>query len=138
MEAWEFDALATLRRSGQPFELTAGQLLEALMITSGSVTNRIDRLEQRGLVKRTKSVGDRRFVRIGLTTTGLDLIDKSLSEHLANEARILQGLTAADIVRLERLLRKLQHMLSDGQASRAGRSAGLKPTKPRSRSGRRV
>ncbi|MCU1387906.1 MAG: transcriptional regulator, MarR family, partial [Ilumatobacteraceae bacterium] len=67
LEAWEYDLLAALRRSGPPYELNAGDLLAALMITSGAVTNRIDRLEQRGFVRRSRGVDDRRVVRVRLT-----------------------------------------------------------------------
>lgn len=113
LEAWEYDVLASLRRSGAPFELSAGQLLAALMITSGAVTNRIDRLERRGLVRRTKVPTDRRIVRIRLTNDGFAAIDGAVSDHLDNEARILQSLTPADVRQLERLLRKLQQGLAD-------------------------
>ncbi len=113
LEAWEYDVLASLRRSGPPFELTAGELLGALMITSGAVTNRIDRLEQRGLVRRTKVPGDKRFVRIQLTAAGVTLIDAAVPDHLDNEARMLHALTPAETRQLERLLRKLQRGLTD-------------------------
>jgi DNA-binding MarR family transcriptional regulator len=108
LEAWEYDVLASLRRSGPPYELTAGDLLEALMITSGAVTNRIDRLEQRGFVRRTKAADDRRVVRIRLTPAGRAAVDATIQEHLANEAGILRALTPADARHLERLLRKVQ------------------------------
>jgi DNA-binding MarR family transcriptional regulator len=113
LEAWEYDVLASLRRSGAPFELNAGDLLAALMITSGAVTNRIDRLEQRGLVRRTKVPGDKRFVRIQLTEAGVAAIDEAVPDHLDNEARMLQTLTPTETRQLERLLRKLQRGLSD-------------------------
>jgi DNA-binding MarR family transcriptional regulator len=108
LEAWEYDLLASLRRSGPPYELTAGELLDALMITSGAVTNRIDRLEQRGFVRRTRAPEDRRVVRIQLTPAGRAAVDGTIGDHLANEADILRALTPADRRRLERLLRKVQ------------------------------
>jgi len=108
LEAWEYDVLASLRRSGAPYELTAGELLDALMITSGAVTNRIDRLEQRGFVRRSKSRDDRRVVRIRLTPAGRAAVDATIGDHLANEAGILRGLTPAEARQLERLLRKVQ------------------------------
>ncbi len=116
LEAWEYDVLASLRRTGAPFELNAGDLLAALMITSGAVTNRIDRLEQRGLVRRTKVPGDKRFVRIQLTEAGRKVIDHAVPDHLDNETRILEPLTPNERRQLERLLRKLQHGLSDPPA----------------------
>ena len=112
LEAWEYDLLAALRRSGDPFELNAGDLLAALMITSGAVTNRLDRLEQRGLLQRTKVAEDRRVVRVRLTAAGRTAIDSALPDHLANEATILGELTIAERRQLERLLRKVQLGLS--------------------------
>jgi DNA-binding MarR family transcriptional regulator len=108
LEAWEYDVLAALRRSGPPYELTAGELLDALMITSGAVTNRIDRLEGRGFVRRTKGADDRRLVRIRLTPAGRAAVDGTIGDHLGNEAAILGALTPADARQLERLLRKVQ------------------------------
>lgn len=116
LEAWEYDVLATLRRSGPPFELTAGQLLAALMITSGAVTNRIDRMERRGLVRRVKVPDDKRIVLVQLTKAGRTVIDGAVPEHLANEASILAPLTPTEARQLERLLRKIQHGLSDSAA----------------------
>ncbi|MGH9135245.1 MAG: MarR family winged helix-turn-helix transcriptional regulator [Ilumatobacteraceae bacterium] len=113
LEAWEYDVLASLRRGGAPFQLSAGELLDALMITSGAVTNRIDRLEQRGFVRRTAVPGDKRIVGIRLTPAGLAAIDAAVPDHLDNEARILQRLTPAESRRLERLLRKVQLGLAD-------------------------
>lgn len=112
LEAWEYDVLAALRRRGPPYELTAGELLAALMITSGAVTNRIDRLEQRGLVRRTKVAGDRRIVGIKLTNAGHAVMEKALPDHLGNEAGMLQTLTPTETRQLERLLRKLERALS--------------------------
>lgn len=108
IEAWEYDVLAALRRSGAPFELTAGDLLTALMITSGAVTNRIDRMEARGLVRRIRDEVDRRVVRVRLTDAGYDLVERALPDHLDKERAILEPLTEADVRRLERLLRGLQ------------------------------
>ncbi|HKA05414.1 MAG TPA: MarR family transcriptional regulator [Acidimicrobiales bacterium] len=111
LEAWEYDVLASLRRSGPPYELTAGELLDALMITSGAVTNRIDRLEARGYVRRRKSSEDKRVVLIRLTAAGRAAIDAAAPDHLANEAGILADLSPTDRRQLERLLRKVQRGL---------------------------
>ena len=108
LEAWEYDLLASLRRLGPPYELTAGEITTSLMITSGAVTNRLDRLEQRGYVERVKADGDQRFVRVRLTDAGRRVMDETLPDHLANEERLLSGLTPAERRQLERLLRKLQ------------------------------
>jgi DNA-binding MarR family transcriptional regulator len=108
IESWMYDVLATLRRSGEPYELTAGDLVRQTMVTTGAVTNRIDRLEQRGFVRRTRAPEDRRVVRIQLTPAGRAAVDGTIGDHLANEADILRALTPADRRRLERLLRKVQ------------------------------
>ncbi|MBO2448930.1 MarR family transcriptional regulator [Actinomadura barringtoniae] len=113
LERFEFDVLATLRRSGEPYELTAGALLKASMVTSGAITNRIDRMEAKGLVERIRDTGDRRSVRIRLTPAGLELIDKLVGLHVANEARMLAGLDPADRDQLEGLLRNLLESMGD-------------------------
>ncbi|GGP10973.1 MarR family transcriptional regulator [Nonomuraea glycinis] len=113
LESFEFDVLATLRRSGAPYELTAGALLKAAMVTSGAITNRIDKLETKGLVQRVRDSGDRRTVRIRLTERGLELIDELLAVHVANEARLLSGLGPADRDHLIALLRGLLESLGD-------------------------
>jgi len=111
LEAWEYDVLAALRRSGPPYALSAGDLLAALMITSGAVTNRIDRLERRGYVRRTKVPDDKRIVRVELTEAGCAAIEDALPDHLDNEARMLAALSPDERRRLERLLRKLERSL---------------------------
>ncbi len=111
LEAWEYDLLASLRRNGAPYEMSAGQLLSSLMITSGAVTNRIDRMESRGLVERTKVPEDKRIVRVRLTKAGMRLIDATIEPHLDNERAILQHLSANEQRQLERLLRKVQEAL---------------------------
>jgi DNA-binding MarR family transcriptional regulator len=113
LESFEFDVLATLRRSGAPYELTAGALLKAAMVTSGAITNRIDKLEAKGLVQRVRDSGDRRTVRIRLSERGLELIDELLVVHVANEVRLLSGLAPADRDHLIVLLRGLLESLGD-------------------------
>jgi DNA-binding MarR family transcriptional regulator len=113
LEAWEYDLLAALRRAGPPYELTAGEILAALMITSGAVTNRIDRLEQRGFVQRHQAPGDKRFVRVRLTPAGRTAMDAALADHLANESAILEPLTDRERRQLAGLLRKLQAHLGE-------------------------
>jgi len=92
LESWEFDVLATLLRHGAPHQLTPGQLMDSVMITSGAMTNRIDRLEQRGLVAREKNPDDRRQVLVTLTGTGRKKVGAALVDHAANEARIVSAL----------------------------------------------
>ncbi len=108
LESWEFDVLATLRRSGDPYRLSAGQLLGSMMITSGTMSNRIDRLEKRGLIQRVKDPSDGRVVLVALTDEGLKKVDAALVDHAANERRLVGVLTKSDREQLAHLLRQLQ------------------------------
>jgi DNA-binding MarR family transcriptional regulator len=103
----EFDVLATLRRSGEPFELSPGELGASMMVTSGAVTKRIDRLERSGLVTRRVSEVDARARLIRLTAEGRRIVDEAVVDHVANEKRLLSGLSAAERETLADLLRKL-------------------------------
>ncbi|MGX5840154.1 MarR family winged helix-turn-helix transcriptional regulator [Mesorhizobium sp. ArgA1] len=107
LQAGEFDVLATLRRSGQPYALTPTALYEATMVTSGAMTNRLDRLEKAGLTLRGPHPNDRRGIVVQLTEKGLTLIDEALTAHVANEHEILAGLTGAERETLAQLLGKL-------------------------------
>nr|WP_042189870.1 MarR family transcriptional regulator [Kibdelosporangium sp. MJ126-NF4]CTQ95258.1 Transcriptional regulator, MarR family [Kibdelosporangium sp. MJ126-NF4] len=113
LERWEFDVLATLRRSGPPYELTAGALIQTAMVTSGAITNRIDRLTARALVERVPDEQDRRSVRVRLTGEGRTLIDNIIEAHVANEARLLVTLEPNDRNQLTSLLRNLLTSLGD-------------------------
>jgi DNA-binding MarR family transcriptional regulator len=103
----EFDVLATLRRSGEPYLLSPTRLYEAVMISSGGMTNRLDRLERAGLVERRPDPSDRRGKLIALTDAGKRVIDETIGRHVANEERLLSVLTAAEQEKLNSLLRKL-------------------------------
>lgn len=103
----EFDVLATLRRSGQPYQLSPTELFNTLMVSSGTMTHRLDRLEQAGLVQRIPDPGDRRGTLIQLTGQGFTLIEKAVTAHVANEHRLLNGLAEAERQALAELLRKL-------------------------------
>lgn len=107
LQPGEFDVLATLRRSGPPYALTPTALYEAAMLSSGGMTNRIDRLEQAGLTERRKHPTDRRGVLVALTPPGLVLIDKLVPLHLENERRVLAPLSDTEQRQLDRLLAKL-------------------------------
>jgi len=113
IEAWMYDVLATLRRSGEPYELTAGDLVRQTMVTTGAITNRIDRLEQRGLVERA-SADDRRKVIVRLTRQGLDVVEEVVVDHMATERQILAGLSPRQQHDLAHLLRKTLLALGDG------------------------
>ncbi|MDT0342925.1 MarR family winged helix-turn-helix transcriptional regulator [Streptomyces litchfieldiae] len=113
LEQPEFDVLATLRRSGAPYELTPGGLLKSAMVTSGAITNRLDKLERKGLIERRPDLGDRRAVRVRLTPAGLELIDRVVVVHIANEERMLAALGEGDRRALDTALRRLLIALGD-------------------------
>ncbi|MFC4257294.1 MarR family transcriptional regulator [Altererythrobacter xixiisoli] len=103
----EFDVLATLRRSGAPYALTPTALYESAMISSGSMTNRIDGLERAGLVERRPNPADRRGTLVALTDAGRQLIDRMIDRHVANQQAIVSGLDAEEQATLSRLLAQL-------------------------------
>ncbi|MEH1864749.1 MAG: MarR family transcriptional regulator [Nostoc sp.] len=103
----EFDVLATLRRSGAPYQLSPTALFNTLMVSSGTMTHRVDQLEQAGLVKRIPDASDRRGTLITLTEEGFNLIEKAVEAHVANEHGILSVLQPSERELLIVLLRKL-------------------------------
>lgn len=107
LEPWEFDVLTALRRAGPPYQLSPGQLLTQTLVTSGTMTNRIDRLAARGLVGRLPDPGDRRGVLVRLTAEGRERGDAALAALLAQERAILAELPAARRAELAGLLRQL-------------------------------
>lgn len=107
LETWEFDVLSALRRAGQPYELSPGALLTQTLVTSGTMTNRIDRLEQRGLVLRRPTPHDRRGVLVHLTEAGRARVDAAITDLLAEEHELLGELTADSRAQLADLLRVL-------------------------------
>ncbi|MBE9063798.1 MarR family winged helix-turn-helix transcriptional regulator [cf. Phormidesmis sp. LEGE 11477] len=107
LQLGEFDVLATLRRSGAPYQLSPTELFKSMMVSSGTMTNRIDRLENADLVERVPDERDRRGTLIRLTNKGFDLIDAAVTAHVANEHRILNSLDDTDKEVLSNLLRKL-------------------------------
>ena len=102
----DFDVLATLRRSGPPFELAPGELADHTMVTTGAMTKRIDRLVDAGLVSRRRSEADGRARVVALTDAGRELIDRAFTAHAANEKRLVGALTATERTQLEALLTK--------------------------------
>ena len=112
LERWTFDVLATLYRSGEPHELTAGDLVGHSMVTTGAITNRIDRLEERGLVERART-DDRRKVLVRLTSAGKRLVDETLETHLATERELLAPLSPRQQEQLAGLLRTMLVHLGD-------------------------
>ncbi|PXA80234.1 MarR family transcriptional regulator [Auritidibacter sp. NML120779] len=110
LEPWEFDVLATLRRAG---ELTAGELTRASMVTSGAMTNRVDRLIQRGLVARRPNPQSRRAVLIDLTDDGRAVVDEALIGHIGNLDALAAYLSESERRQLAALLKKLLIGLGD-------------------------
>ena len=102
-----FDILAALRRSGAPYELNAGELMRATLLSSGGTTKRLDRLVEAGLVERRPDSADRRGTRVRLTSRGRAIIDRAVDVHVENEARLLAGMTRAEQRALDGLLRRL-------------------------------
>lgn len=110
----EFDVLATLRRSGAPYRLSPTQLFRSLMISSGGMTDRLDRLEAAGLVRRTPGRRDRRSIPVELTKRGLKVINEAATAHVENQHRLVQALPEAERERLARSMRTLLLALEDG------------------------
>ncbi|MEM9348704.1 MAG: MarR family transcriptional regulator [Pseudomonadota bacterium] len=102
-----FDVLATLRRSPPPHALSPGELMSSMMITSGTMTNRIDQLVKVGLIDRKKDSDDARRAVIGLTEKGLALIDQAVADHVETQRTLLSGLTDAEIDQFDTVLVKL-------------------------------
>ena len=107
LESWEFDVLAALRRAGTPYELSPGRLLKETLVTSGTMTNRVDRLVGRGLVERSRDPHDRRGVLVRLTAAGRTTVDGALESLLARERALLAGLQPQQQSQLAGLLRQL-------------------------------
>lgn len=107
LDTVSFDLMAALRRQGDPYTLSPKALQLEMMISSGSTTYRIDRLEQRGLVVRGPDPDDRRGVQVRLTPAGLKLIDESVTSHVQLEAGYLEVLSKEQQHQLEGLLTRL-------------------------------
>jgi DNA-binding MarR family transcriptional regulator len=107
LETWEFDVLSALRRAGTPYQLSPGQLLTQTLVTSGTMTNRIDRLAAKGLVVRGPDPNDRRGVLVRLTDSGRELADAALTGLLKNERELLAALPQERLTVLGDLLREL-------------------------------
>lgn len=107
IESWEFDVLAALRRAGAPYELSPGRLLRETLVTSGTMTNRVDRLAGRGYVERYPDPADRRGVIVRLTREGKTAVDGAFEALLAAEAELLADLPVRDQKKLASLLRTL-------------------------------
>ncbi len=107
LESWEFDVLSALRRAGAPYELSPKALLQQTLVSSGTMTNRIDRLVERQLVERRADPGDGRGILVTMTATGREAVDAAIATLLVSETELLAGLSPAEQERLAGLLRKL-------------------------------
>ena len=105
LEPWEVDVLSSLRRGGEPYSATPGQLMAELLVSSGTMTNRIDRLEDKGLVTRSPSPTDRRGVEVSLTSDGKTQVDRALTQLIEVERELLTPLSDAEATQLAALLR---------------------------------
>ena len=112
IETWEFEVLAALRRAGRPYQLTPGALVRQTMVTSGTMTNRVDRLVARGLVERSPDPRDRRGVIVTLTSTGKRTVDGAFESLLASERDLLADLSEKDHAQLAALLKRVMVGLS--------------------------
>jgi DNA-binding MarR family transcriptional regulator len=107
LESWEFDVLSALRRAGAPYQLSPKALLLQTLVSSGTMTNRIDRLVERELVERRADPGDGRGILVVMTSLGRERVDAAISELVDGEAVLLDGLSSSDQEKLAALLRKL-------------------------------
>lgn len=121
LEPWEFDVLAALRRSGPPYRLSPGRLLTETLVTSGTMTNRVDRLEAKGLVERSADARDRRGVLVCLTPLGHARVDRALDALLGGEEALLSGLTGGRRAELAGLLRTVASSLEPPEVDAPGR-----------------
>lgn len=120
----DFDVLAALRRAGEPFMLAPGQLATSLLVTTGAITKRLDRLEARRLVRRTVSRADGRGRLVNLTPPGVALTDELIAAHLTNEAHLLTALNDRQRDQLATLLERLAAALEATHPEPAGPTAG--------------
>jgi DNA-binding MarR family transcriptional regulator len=107
LEIWSFDVLSALRRATGPSNLSPGQLLAQTLVTSGTMTNRLDRLEERGLVRRQQDPFDARSVRVAITPAGKKCVDRALADLVEREHAILASLSVDDRDLLSALLRRV-------------------------------
>ena len=107
LEGWEFDVLSALRRAGEPYQLSPGRLVQETLVTSGTMTNRIDRLASKGWVERLPSPTDRRGVIVRLTKGGQAAVDAAMADLLSREGELLDDMSADERAALTRALKRL-------------------------------
>lgn len=117
----DFDVLAALRRLGAPYRCRPVELSRSLLVTTGGITKRFDRLERRGLVRRVEVTFDGRGKLVGLTAEGLALVDRMIGVHLDNERRLLECLSTTELDQLQTLLGRLTASLEERRRQRPSR-----------------
>lgn len=117
LSLWEFDMLAALRRAGQPYCLSPTELFSTLMVTSGTMTHRLKRMESTGLIHRIANPADARSMLVQLSEQGLKLIDQMISGHLENERKILANIRPEDVQILDQQLAGLLRVLETQKSS---------------------
>jgi DNA-binding MarR family transcriptional regulator len=117
LQIGEFDVLAALRRSGEPFLMKPTDLARVLMLSPAGMTNRIDRLEAAGWIERQNDPDDRRSSLVRLTDDGRELVDRAVTDHVANEARLLEPLSPTERAALDRALRTLLRQFDTSPAT---------------------
>jgi DNA-binding MarR family transcriptional regulator len=112
LDTWGFDVLASLRRVGEPYQLSPGQLIQETMVTSGTMTNRLDRLEELGLITRTQDPNDGRGILVTLTKSGAKAVDSAMEDLLNRERELLRVFSKNEQSEIANLLRELLQELS--------------------------
>lgn len=107
LEVWEFDVLATLRWGGNEDGLTPKELIDVVMVSSGTMTHRLDQLEKAGFVKRVPNPNDRRSVRIQLAKRGIEVVERSLTEHIASAQQAVRELSVREQEQTARVLKNI-------------------------------
>jgi DNA-binding MarR family transcriptional regulator len=107
LKMWEYDVLSALRRQGKPYQLPASELAHESLLSTGAMTNRIDRLEERGFVRREVDPKDRRSVLVSLTRSGQSLVDDAIEARLDIADKQLAGLTAREREAISKGLKKI-------------------------------
>lgn len=105
---WEFDVLATLRRAGKPYCLSPTALFDSMMVSSGTMTNRLQHLQKKQLIERLENPDDKRSLLVQLTQQGIDLIDQVILSHVQLENELLAGMSAEELLILNTLLKKVE------------------------------
>lgn len=108
---WEFDVLATLRRAGKPYCLSPTVLFDSMMVSSGTMTNRLQHLEKKQLIERIDNPDDKRSLLVQLTTEGICLIDRAVASHISLENRLMSGMSKEELTIINLLLKKTENKL---------------------------